>query len=162
MTDFPRVRKTVAGLLVAAGAVVFLVSGFRHFVELPEFADLLVKHDLVPEPLAGAAAWGVSGAEVVVGIVAAWCVVADRGSRIALGALAVAALLGAMALYATALVFWPPPTPVPCGCGVGVSLPVEDWTPIATRNGLVTAVMAAAAFVANLGQRGAGDSPDPA
>ncbi|MCL4742637.1 MAG: hypothetical protein KJZ54_10590 [Phycisphaerales bacterium] len=159
MTDFPRVRKTVAGLLVAAGAVVFLVSGFRHFAEVPEFADLLVKHDLIPESLAGAAAWGVSGAEVVVGIVAAWCVVVDRGARVALGALAVAALLGAMALYATALVFWPPPTPVPCGCGVGASLPVEDWTPIATRNGLMTAVMAAAAFVANLGRRGGSETP---
>lgn len=162
MIDFPRVRKAVAALLVAAGAVVFLVSGFRHFAEMRHFSDLLVKHDLIPESLAGAAAWSVSGAEVVVGVIAAWCLVTDRGSRLALGALAVAALMGAMALYATALVFWPPPTPVPCGCGVGVSLPVEDWTPIATRNGLVTAVMAAAAFVVNLGQRGAGDSPDPA
>lgn len=162
MTDFPRVRRTVAGLLVAGGAIVFLVSGFRHFAELPHFADLLIKHGLIPEAIAGAAAWGVSGAEVVVGVLAAWCLVTDRGGRIALGALAVAALMGAMALYATALVVWPPPTPVPCGCGVGASLPVEDWTPIAMRNGLVTAVMAAAAFVANVRPRAASESPGAA
>lgn len=146
-------------MLVAAGAVVFLVSGFRHFAEMRHFSDLLIKHDLVPEAIAGATAWGVSGAEVVVGVVAAWCLVTDRGGRIALGALAVASLMGAMAVYATALVFWPPPTPVPCGCGVGASLPVEDWTPIAMRNGLLTAVMAAAAFVANLGRRGGSGTP---
>ncbi|GIK18381.1 MAG: hypothetical protein DYG93_02135 [Leptolyngbya sp. PLA2] len=153
MTDFSRVRKTVAALLVAAGAVIFLVSGFRHFAELRHFSDLLLKHDLIPESLAGAAAWGVSGAEIVVGVVAAWCLVTDRGRRIALGALAVAVLMGAMSLYATSLVFWPPPVPVPCGCGIGAALPVEDWTPIAMRNGLLTAVMAAAAFVANLRPR---------
>ncbi len=162
MIDFPRVRKTVAALPVAAGAVVFLVSGFRHFAEMRHFSDLLVKHDLIPESLAGTAAWGVSGAEVVVGIIAAWCLVTDRGGRIALGALALAALMGAMALYATALVFWPPPVPVPCGCGIGTALPVEDWTPIAMRNGLLTAVMAGAAFVANIRPRGPAATPDPA
>ncbi|MCW5777369.1 MAG: hypothetical protein KIS87_13105, partial [Phycisphaeraceae bacterium] len=106
------------------------------------------QHGLIPESLARSAAWGVSAAEVVVGIFAAWCIVSGRGSRVALGALALAALMGAMAVYATGLVFFPPPAPVPCGCGIGSTLPVEDWTPIATRNGLFTSILALTAFVA--------------
>ena len=86
------------------------------------------------------AAWAIPLAELSAAAGTLWLLLSSRHIRRA--AIPLLAAFGALTLYATVLSVSPPARPAGCGCGLS-STPINNWWPLAIRNGACTAVIAA-------------------
>lgn len=145
-----RVLRGAASLLVLAVGGFLLLSGLMKLADPEAFATILAEHALLSDPFVVPIAWIVAVGEVLVGAATvSWLL---RGVLVlSLAALIQSGVFAAFTTYALLLTFNPPPEPASCGCGITSSAPVEDWSGIASRNGLWAAGLAVVAFCARRG-----------
>ena len=129
-----RPRLGLASLAVVGVASWVLASGVGKLTDAAAFHDALGAHGVLPGELVGAMTWTLPAIELATASWAIWRVLTGRPVRA--GALALAGLFAALALYSTIVAFNPPPSPTPCGCGLSRA-PVESWWPIVLRNAAV-------------------------
>lgn len=126
-------------LVALAVGAVLVAAGLAKFAHLDAFRAVLIEHGLLTGATVHIATIGFPTAECLVGL---HLVFSGLGSerRCAAALLLGGVLFLGTSAYAIGLSIDPPPKPVPCGCGFSIG-PVNDWRPIAIRNGVFAALL---------------------
>ena len=127
------------GFLVALTATVPLYTGFAKLLSPAAFREALLAQSLIPEPIVSQVAWGVILLEIVIGTSALWHI-AGKGI-IHRAVLMLASLFALFALYAGAMILFPPPAPTGCGCTGSDVTDIADWGAITWRNAATAALL---------------------
>lgn len=155
MVALKAIARLLARAVVLAGALTFIVTGALKIQDPNAFHEALKAHGVIPTFAVAPAPYAIIGLELLVGVGALWGAMHNRWRP---AALATGAVFACFVVYAFALVTRPPAAPSSCGCGFSAGI-IEDWTPIALRNGLFVLALAVAAVVAS--KRGAEKAETP-
>lgn len=129
--------------LIFAVAAWLLASALIKLDDPAAFQRVLAAQGRLPDWSLWWVARAVPVGELVAAIIALLGLVHARAS---VGALTLASVFFALALYCTLLVWLPPPAPTSCGCGLSRA-PVTNWAPLALRNALLASALAVGAWV---------------
>lgn len=137
MVAIKAIARLLARVAVLAAALTLIVAAALKGQDSAAFHDALAAHGVLPVFSLGLAPWAIIALEAVVGAAALLGIVGGNW-RSAAGA--TGAIFLCFAVYATALAIRPPAATSGCGCGFGAAV-VEDWTPLAARNGAAALIL---------------------
>lgn len=143
MVAVKAIVRFVARVVVVAAALSLIVAAALKAQDPSAFHEALAAHGVLPTFSLILAPWAVIALEVIVGSAALQSII---GGNWRLAAGATGAIFVCFAVYATALAIRPPVAPTGCGCGFGAAV-VDDWTPLAARNGVSAMALLIAAAV---------------
>lgn len=132
MVAVKAIVRLFARVAVLAAALTLIVAAALKAQDPAAFHDALAAHGVLPPFSLGAASWLIIALELVVGAAALLNAI---GGNWRAAACFTGSIFLCFAVYSTALAIRPPAAPTGCGCGFGAAV-IEDWTPLAARNGV--------------------------